>query len=136
MKGSYILFIKLNNDRIIRYGLRRENFFKKGFYIYVGSALNSIEGRIKRHLRTYDKKKFWHIDYFLTYCQILNIFYKENKIREECDIANLLKKKFLPIFDFGSSDCQCKTHLFYCEKNELVDFINENNMKEYLIQKI
>ena len=88
MKGSYILLIKLNNDRIIKYGIKKKKFFKKGFYIYAGSALNSLETRIERHLRSYNKKIFWHIDYLLIYCQILKIFYRENIYREECDIAN------------------------------------------------
>ena len=112
MKGSYILFIKLNNNQNIKYGKKEKFVFKKGYYIYVGSALNSLESRIERHLRNINKKKFWHIDYLLIYGQILNIFYKENRYREECDIANLLKEKFLPIPKFGSSDCKCTTHLF------------------------
>jgi len=41
MKGSYILFIKLDEDKLIEYGIRKKNYFKKGLYIYVGSALNS-----------------------------------------------------------------------------------------------
>jgi Uri superfamily endonuclease len=135
MKGSYILFIKLNNNQNIKYSTKEKFVFKKGYYIYVGSALNSLESRIERHLRNVNKKKFWHIDYLLIYGQILNIFYKENSYREECDIANLLKEKFLPIPKFGSSDCKCTTHLFYGSKNELLKFINENKMKEYFIQK-
>lgn len=135
MKGSYILLIKLSNDRIIKYGIKKKKFFKKGFYIYVGSALNNLEARIERHIRSNNKKIFWHIDYLLIYCQILKIFYRENIYREECDIANLLKKRFIPISDIGSSDCKCKTHLFYGSKNKFLEFIIENNMKEYFKQK-
>ena len=51
MKGSYLLLIKLNYDRYIKYGIRKNYFFKKEFYIYVGSALNNLEKRIERHLR-------------------------------------------------------------------------------------
>ncbi len=115
MKGSYILFIKLDEDKLIEYGIRKKNYFKKGLYIYVGSALNSLENRIERHLGN-KKKIHWHIDYLLNFGQIINIFYRENNNREECNIANLLKKRFLPIFNFGSSDCKCKTHLFYDSK--------------------
>ena len=56
MKGSYILFIKLDEDKLIEYGIRKKNYFKKGLYIYVGSALNSLENRIERHLG--NKKKY------------------------------------------------------------------------------
>jgi Uri superfamily endonuclease len=41
MKGSYILFIKLNNNQNIKYGKKEKFNFKKGYYIYIGSALNS-----------------------------------------------------------------------------------------------
>ncbi len=47
MKGSYLLLIKLNDDRYIKYGIRKNCFFKKGFYIYVGSALNNLEKRME-----------------------------------------------------------------------------------------
>jgi endonuclease-3 len=135
MKGSYILFIKLDEDRLIEYGVKKKNYFKKGFYIYVGFAINSLENRIERHLRN-NKKIHWHIDYLLNYGQMISIFYRESNNREECDIANLLKKRFLPISDFGSSDCKCKTHLFYGSKKKLLEFIIQNNMNEYYKQKI
>jgi len=83
MKGSYLLLIKLNDDKFIKYGIKKNYYFKKGFYIYVGSALNNLEKRIERHLRI-NKKKHWHIDYFLNYGNITNIFYKESNHKEEC----------------------------------------------------
>ncbi len=134
MKGSYLLFIKLDNDMTIKYGINKKNFFKKGYYVYVGSALNSIENRIARHLRS-NKNKHWHIDYLLNYGKILNIFYKEKNYKEECRIAGLLKNKFLSIDDFGSSDCKCKSHLFYGSKEKFLDFAFKNNIKEYHNQK-
>ena len=36
--------------------------FETGYYLYFGSALNSLEGRLRRHLRS-DKKLHWHIDF-------------------------------------------------------------------------
>jgi len=134
MKGSYLLLIKLNEERNIKYGIRKNNLFKKGHYVYVGSALNNLEKRIQRHLRS-NKKKHWNIDFFLEYGKIINIYYKENDYREECYIAGLLKDIFLPISNFGSSDCKCKTHLFYISQYKLKNFLRKNKMKEYLIQK-
>ena len=134
MNGSYLLLIKLNDDRYIKYGIRKNYFFKKGFYIYVGSALNNLEKRMERHLRI-NKKNYWHIDFLLNFGKITNIFYRESVFKEECFIANLLKEIFLPISDFGSSDCKCKTHLFYGSKNKLFKFIIKNNMNEYFKQK-
>lgn len=134
MKGSYLLLIKLNEDEHIRFGIKNNYFFKKGYYIYVGSALNNLEKRIERHLKII-KKKYWHIDYFLDYGNITNIYYKENNYKEECHISKLLKEIFLPISNFGSSDCKCRTHLFYGSKNKFKIFTIKNNMEEFLRQK-
>ena len=135
MKGSYILLLKINNNKNIKYGKNKKSYFKKGFYIYIGSALNSLENRINRHLRS-DKKIYWHIDYLLKHSQIFNIFYRESNFKDECIIANLFKEYFISIEGFGSSDCKCKTHLFYGLKEELLDFILKNNFYEYFNQKI
>ncbi len=130
MKGSYILLIKLNDNKIIKYGSNKKKYFKKGFYAYIGSALNSIEKRIERHLR--DKKnKHWHIDYLLNYTEIAGVFYKENNFKEECKIANSLKINFSQIDGFGSTDCNCKGHIFYGKRKNFIEFMSKNNMKKY-----
>ena len=56
MKGCYCLIIKLSNSSKIKIGKKLgEIDFTKGHYVYVGSAMNSLESRINRHLR--DEKK-------------------------------------------------------------------------------
>jgi Uri superfamily endonuclease len=130
MKGSYLLIIKLERDTIIPIGKLGEIAFNKGFYIYVGSALSGLEQRIKRHLRE-NRRIHWHIDYLLQYAKIVNVFYKENNIREECHIAKKLGKKLLSIPGFGCSDCICKSHLFYGTNEEIKNSINILNMKTY-----
>lgn len=112
MKGSYVLVIKNKKDQSIQIGKLGNLFFKKSFYAYIGSALNGIEQRVKRHLRE-NKKTHWHIDYLLKKTEVIDIFCKESKIREECKIANVFKQRLKPISSFGSSDCNCETHLFY-----------------------
>lgn len=112
MKGSYILVIELKKDKTIQIGTLGKIHFKKGFYAYVGSALNGLEQRINRHLRKI-KKKHWHIDYFLDFAEVVDVFYKENETREECKIAKMLGNQLVSIPGFGSSDCRCKSHLFY-----------------------
>jgi len=42
MKGSYILLIKLDEDKDIQIGKLGNISFKKGYYAYVGSALNGL----------------------------------------------------------------------------------------------
>lgn len=130
MKGSYLLVIKKENDSIIRIGKLGEIAFNKGFYVYVGSALNGLEQRIKRHLRN-NKNINWHIDYLLDYAKITDVFYKENNVREECHIAKKLSKKLSSISGFGCSDCTCKSHLFYGTYNEIKHIIERLNVKSY-----
>jgi len=129
MKGSYILLIELENDKNIQVGKLGYIFFKKRFYVYVGSALNGLEQRINRHLRK-NKKIRWHIDYLLQHGKIIDIFYKENDKKEECKIARSFAK-LKSINAFGCSDCKCKTHLFYGSKKEIISIINSLNMNSY-----
>ena len=63
-KGNYCLIIKMKNDCTIKIGAKGNIDFKKGYYVYVGSALGTLSNRIKRHLSN-DKKKHWHVDYLL-----------------------------------------------------------------------
>lgn len=111
MKGSYVLIIRNKKDQYIQIGKLGKIFFKNGYYAYVGSALNSLEGRINRHLRE-NKKFHWHIDYLLSETEIVDVFYKESKIKEECEIAKNFSE-LESIKGFGCSDCKCKSHLFY-----------------------
>ena len=130
MKGSYLLLIEIENDTTITVGKLGEIAFIKGFYVYVGSALNGLEQRIQRHLRV-TKKIHWHIDYLLNYAKITDVFYKENNTREECFIAKKFDKKFTSIPGFGCSDCKCKSHLFYGKYSEIKHVIDIINMKSY-----
>ncbi len=130
MRGSYLLIIKLENDNIIPIGKLGEIPFKKGFYVYVGSALNGLEQRIQRHMRK-NKKIHWHIDYFLKHARIINVWCKENTFREECIIANELDVHLSSITGFGCSDCNCKSHLFYGTYNEIKHIIDGLNMNMY-----
>lgn len=116
MKGAYILIIRLDRERTIRVGKRRINF-RKGFYCYVGSAMNSIEKRIERHKRK-NKKMHWHIDYLLKHSRIVGVKMFKSRTRNECRISKQIAKKADRSVDgFGCSDCKCKSHLHYFRKN-------------------
>jgi len=104
-------------------------FFKKGDYIYIGSAKGCLEARLGRHLKK-DKKSFWHIDYLLKdeRTQISQIWIIDKKM--ECQTAEvfcqdptteIIKK------GFGSLDCKCLTHLF---------FINDEKKTEKIFREI
>jgi Uri superfamily endonuclease len=130
MKGTYLLLIKLDNNEIIQVGKLGKISFKKGFYVYAGSALNGLEQRIERHLRK-DKKIHWHIDFLLEHGKIIDVFYKETTSREECKIAETFANRFPSIPGFGCSDCNCNSHLFFASKEELLFTINEFKMMNF-----
>lgn len=100
---------------------------KAGYYAYVGSALDGLEKRVERHLAG-DKKIHWHIDYLLTRGRVIDVVQGETKERMECAIAGELAKHLASVAGFGSSDCRCKSHLFYgpdfneLRKNVLASF--------------
>lgn len=115
MKGIYALIVNLEEDKNITVGKLGPLNFKKGYYIYIGSALNSLEGRINRHHRK-DKKLRWHIDYLLEKANVVDVLYRETGEKLECEFARKLEGRFSSTKGFGSSDCSCRSHLFYSER--------------------
>jgi sugar fermentation stimulation protein A len=116
MKGIYALIIKLDENKKIRIGRLGPTHFKKGYYVYIGSALASLQGRINRHLRK-EKKVRWHIDYLLNEAQIIEILFFETEQKLECYYSKKIRKNLDVIKNFGSSDCSCEGHLFYSKEN-------------------
>ncbi|HEC88501.1 MAG TPA: GIY-YIG nuclease family protein [Thermoplasmata archaeon] len=130
MKGSYLLLIEVKEGKNIKIGKIGEIYFPKGYYIYVGSAMNNIEKRIARHIKK-NKKMRWHIDYLIEKTDLIEIFYKECEVKEECSIAEkFLINGFSSIKKFGASDCKCKSHLFYTKnKGEFYKLAEKIGMK-------
>jgi sugar fermentation stimulation protein A len=60
-RGSYLLILNLKRDRKIDVGKLGKVDFRKGFYIYVGSAMANLSKRMERHRRL-RKRHHWHID--------------------------------------------------------------------------
>ena len=113
-KGSYMLLMENTEDINISIGKLGERFFPKGWYVYVGSALNSLDSRLKRHQRK-RKKLFWHIDYIAsTVMKVKKVYPIRRTDRIEAELAQALE----PICDsavpgFGASDAKESSHLFY-----------------------
>jgi len=118
MKGIYVLLIEAKNPSRIKVGKLGEVAFSAGLYAYVGSAQNSIEKRVERHLRKL-KPCFWHIDYLLSQngIAVQQVFYKAGRKEEECRIAKSLAAENESLESFGCSDCRCESHLFKLNKN-------------------
>jgi Uri superfamily endonuclease len=131
MKGTYLLVMKLRKDTSIMIGKHGLVHFQKGCYAYVGSALNGLDQRIQRHLRT-KKKTHWHIDYLLPFTVVVDVFYKESTRREECRVARVFERNFTGIPGFGCSDCSCKSHLFYDSSHEISQRALDLQMKIFL----
>lgn len=115
MYKTYILILKLNKNLSIEIGKIGKIFLKKGYYLYVGSGKRNLEKRIQRHIKR-EKNIYWHIDY-LTSNKNFSIkeIYLFDKLNE-CRLAKIfIEKNFSYIINFGSSDCNCKSHLFFSE---------------------
>lgn len=112
MKGSYILLIQLPNEQTIKIGSLNTIHLPDGYYAYVGSAMGGLKSRLSHHLQR-NKKLHWHIDYLVRKAFITGIILCQTKDRVECTIAQALKHQFDSIPGFGSSDCQCHSHLFF-----------------------
>lgn len=125
MIGSYILLIVRDGEGFIPIGKHRILFFPTGWYVYISSALNGIENRVRRHLSS-SKKMHWHIDYLMKDASIVDVFYKESQVKEECKISALFSNECRCIEGFGCSDCSCISHLFYGSEKILRDIIKQS----------
>jgi len=118
-RGCYCIILLLAEASFIEVGALGTRHFKKGYYIYVGSAMKELSNRIARHQRQ-KKRFFWHIDYLRNRAE----FYAALPIRSskqlECLLAHHIQKIAQEeIQGFGSSDCNCTSHLFYMETDPL-----------------
>ena len=109
-----MLYIHLPNDEEILVGSLGRIYFKKGYYAYVGRARRGLLSRIRRHMRK-EKKKRWHIDYFLEKGNVFLVSFFDESSCSECEKARMIEKIYAgkPIKGFGSSDCKCISHLIY-----------------------
>jgi Uri superfamily endonuclease len=116
LKGIYVLIIQVSSDVVVQVGALGKLTFKKGVYAYVGSAQNNLEKRVRRHLRK-EKRKFWHIDYLLDNdaAKVIAVFHKQVDKAEECVVAKTIGERDEAVAGFGSSDCNCKSHLYRIE---------------------
>ena len=111
--GLYIAVFTLPERRHLRIGALGNFAFQAGVYLYVGSAQRNLTARIERHGR-HDKPFRWHIDYLSAKARMLGAILVPGPLRHECRLARKVAALFpRPVPGFGSSDCNCKGHLFY-----------------------
>lgn len=120
MKGCYCLIIYMSKSDKLNIGnLYEELKFKKGWYVYIGSAMNSLIPRINRHLSE-DKKMHWHIDYLLKSenTSIKDVLFSTSDKKIECELAKEISQFGEEIINFGCSDCKCNSHLIYFSRKK------------------
>ncbi|WP_175059212.1 DUF123 domain-containing protein [Thermococcus sp. 2319x1] len=130
MKGSYLLVIYLERDVNIK-TKAREFRLKKGYYIYVGSAMNSLEKRVARHFRK-EKRLHWHIDFLLQKAQLLEAYLIPSEERLEEELSRILEKVFQGVEGFGASDVKVKTNLYYSATppdGTMCNILNSRNLR-------
>ncbi len=121
-RGAYLLLITIQHaEQVITVGKLGEIHFKKGYYIYTGSAKKNLSKRISRHISK--KKKFhWHIDYLTVKADSIMPFPVYTGKNIECSMAQDLEKiADESIRGFGSSDCTCSSHLFYFSTSPMIN---------------
>jgi Uri superfamily endonuclease len=136
LKGTYCLIIHVNRDITLRVGKKLGSIiFDEGYYVYVGSALNSLESRLKRHLSD-DKKLFWHVDYLLSSsdAELVEIVFAVDGSRWECVLASMIGMEGVEIRGFGCSDCKCISHLFKFDDLDKSIGVCVNSFKKLLLE--
>jgi len=116
-RGAYCLCIAIGTEAAVEVGALGRIVFAPGRYIYVGSAMNGLEARIRRHLNTSRgaiRAVHWHIDYLLKEpgVSVEGVYTLTSDERMECSIAAAVSRRGQPVKGFGCSDCRCESHLF------------------------
>lgn len=111
VRAVYAVFFKLEAGKVLEVGALGEIDFPAGTYVYVGSAMNGVEARIKRHFSG-DKRKHWHVDYFAEAAEPFDYFILPDTAEYECVLADAVSGFAEPVKGFGCSDCDCDAHLF------------------------
>lgn len=140
-RGSYLIVGYIDKDKEIFVSRFGKKFFQVGYYIYVGSAMGSLSKRLARYYRK-NRATHWHIDYLIPHF----IHFKTIPIQAsellECSIAKDLRNISDYINSFGSSDCDCLSHLYYLKddpftKEEFINIILKyriSRLSKYLVK--
>lgn len=110
--GVYIIILRLDRGRDIAVGSLGLRHFKKGYYLYVGSARKNLQARMDRHRRG-GKARFWHIDYLRAEAAFCAAVPVRGTLATECGLAAAVSGMAAwQVPGFGCSDCSCPSHLF------------------------
>ena len=121
--GTYVILLHLARLRRIPVGALGRHEFQSGYYLYVGSAFGpgGLRARLRHHTRI-SGRPHWHVDYLRSRAEFVEAWYVHGKTCGEHELAALLPRlpSVVPSLPhFGSSDCRCRTHLFYSRSRPL-----------------
>jgi Uri superfamily endonuclease len=115
--GAYALVLLCSQEGPVQIGKLGILQLRRGFYIYVGSALGpgGVRARVAHHQKL-SPRPHWHIDYLRSLTSLDRVWYSHDRVCREHQWARViseLRGASDPMAGFGSSDCGCKTHLFF-----------------------
>lgn len=111
--GAYLLVLRLDASAMIEVGRLGAIEFPGGTYAYAGSALSSLEARVRRHFSS-EKKVHWHIDRLRAKARPVEALVLRSGDDIECMLNGMVGRMegARPFAKgFGCSDCACETHL-------------------------
>ena len=117
LPGTYTLVLSSSIEKPVKIGKLGTLFLKPGFYVYIGSAFGpgGLKARTRHHLKS-SGRPHWHIDYLAPALRLHEIWYTYDPIRREHQWAEIhagTRGASMPLPGFGSSDCGCRSHLFF-----------------------
>lgn len=115
--GTYILVCQARRAGVVVAGRLGRLSVRRGYYLYVGSALGpgGLRARLAHHLRP-ALKPHWHIDYLRIVAPVRQVWFCYGAKRCEHAWASVLRGPLggsVRFPGFGSSDCGCESHLFF-----------------------
>lgn len=118
--GTYALMLSSATNAAIRVGRLGNLRLQMGFYVYVGSALGpgGVRARLAHHARS-ARRPHWHIDYLRAHTTLEEVWFCYDRKSREHHLARCfaaMRTASVPMAGFGSSDCDCESHLFFFEK--------------------
>ncbi len=115
--GTYVLILPSTIKKEIVIGKLGTFTLDIGCYVYVGSAFGpgGVRARISHHQKI-ATRPHWHIDYLRAYLSLADIWYSHDPCHREHQWSTILHdmpESSVPLHKFGSSDCNCDSHLYF-----------------------
>jgi len=115
--GSYALVFECAQGGSVSVGALGKVHLRPGYLVYIGSAFGSggLIARLRHHIRPVERPH-WHIDYLRQSASLVGAWCANGpRSLEHLWAASFseLRGFTTPKPGFGSSDCDCRTHLLH-----------------------